>query len=363
LKGAVISSTTLKRKSATSRIAALFFSATISLGAAQPARSLVVADRNPDAISDYQVDNRAVRRMVDQVVLAVTNQPDPGRAWASLVGPNDKIGIKISAAGGEFFTTHHAVVDAIVDGLVAAGHPRGSIIVWDRSLGGIKEAGYKPGAEGYQLKSIAPREGYDAKAVLSAPVLGKLVWGDFEFNPNLGKTIPLSDTENTSNVSHFSKIIANEVTKIINVPVMSNSETNGMAGCLYNVTIPNVDNWRRFAQASPFGMGSIADIYANPVVGPKVVLNIMDGVVAEYGGGPKAQPNFSVQHSTIYASKDGVALDALALRRIGQWRARRNLPPIGPRGDYIETAAQMGLGNAAPDRIEIRDIGQPADRE
>jgi len=75
--------------------------------------------------------------MVDRLVIAATGQPDVARAWASLVSPNDKIGIKISAAGGELFTTHHDVVDAIVDGLVAAGHPRASIIVWDRSIAGI----------------------------------------------------------------------------------------------------------------------------------------------------------------------------------------------------------------------------------
>ena len=74
----------------------------------------------------------------------------------------------------------------------------------------------------------------------------------------------LSDTENTSNVSHFSKIISGEVDKIINVPVMSISETNGIAGCIYNMTIPNIDNWRRFAQGSRFGAESLAEIYANP---------------------------------------------------------------------------------------------------
>lgn len=301
--------------------------------------------------------------MVDHVVLAVTGQPDLVRAWASLVTPNDKVGIKISAAGGEFFTTHHVVVNAIVDGLVAAGQRRASIIVWDRSLGGIKEAGYNPESEGYQLRSIPPRDGYDARATLSAPVLGRLVWGDLEFNPNLGKTLPLSGTENTSNISHFSKILANEVTKIVNVPVMSNSETNGIAGCLYNVTIPNIDNWRRFAQGSPFGMGSVADIYANPLVGPKVVLNIMDGLVAEYGGGPKAEPNYSVQHATIYASKDAVALDAITLRHIEKWRRNASLPAIGPQVGYVETAAQMGLGNSDPARIEVRNIGQAPARE
>ncbi len=296
--------------------------------------------------------------MVDRLVLAVTGQPDIAKAWSSLVTPADKVGIKISAAGGELFTTHHAIVNAIVDGLVAAGHPRNSIVVWDRSLGGIKEAGYRPDGEGYQLRSIPPREGYDAKAAFSAPLLGKLIWGDLEYRGDLGKAAPLSDTENTSNVSHFSKIVINDVTKIINVPVMSVSEMNGVAGCLYNVTIPNIDNWRRFSQASPFGSASVADIYANPLVGKKVVLNLMDGLVAQYAGGPQSQPNYALHHATLYASKDPVALDAVALKRLEQWREKSSLPAIAPLASYIETAAQMGLGNSAPGKIDIRNVGR-----
>ena len=140
--------------------------------------------------------------------------------------------------------------NAIVSGLVAAGHPRESIIVWDRALGGIKDAGYRPGAEGYRLLSIPPRDGYDAKAFFSAPLLGNLVWGDLEFQSSRAMIPLLSETENTSDISHFSRILSSEVTKIINVPVMSNSETNGLAGCLYNMVIPNIDNWRRFSDST-----------------------------------------------------------------------------------------------------------------
>ena len=140
-----------------------------------------------------------------------------------------------------------------MDGLVEAGHPRSSIIVWDRSLTGIKEDGYRPGEEGYQLREITPRTGYDDKATFTAPVLGQLVWGDMEYRRDLGSVVPLEEEENTSNISHIARILSQDVTKVINVPVMSNTERNGIAGCLYNMTIPNVDNWRRFAQGNRFG--------------------------------------------------------------------------------------------------------------
>jgi uncharacterized protein (DUF362 family) len=345
------------------RNVALVLFCTIASGLAQvpqptPTPSIVYSVHDSSSIRDYKTNPRVVHEMVNRLVLAATGQSDVAKAWASLVSPNDRIGIKISAAGGELFTTHHDVVNAIVDGLAAAGHPRSSIIVWDRSLGGIKEAGYRPGIDGYQLKAIAPREGYNPKAVLSAPLMGKLIWGDFDFLGDARKMPILSDTENTSNVSHFSNIVSTEVSKIINVPVMSISETNGIAGCIYNMTIPNIDNWRRFAQGSRFGAESLAEIYANPLIAKKVVLNLMDGLIAQYAGGPQSQPNYALHHATLYASRDPVALDAIALKRLEEWRARASLPAMGPLAAYVGSATQLGLGNSAPNRIDIRNVGR-----
>jgi len=345
------------------RNVALVLLCAISSGLAQgqqpaPTPSVVYAVRNPDSIKDYKTNPHVVREMVNRLVMAVTGQPDVARAWGSLVSPGERVGIKISAAGGELFTTHHDIVNAIVDGLAAAGHPRSSIIVWDRSLGGIKEAGYRPAADGYQVKAIAPHDGYDAKAMVSAPVVGKLVWGDFEYVGDTGKMPLFADAEATSNVSHFSKLISSDVDKVINVPVMSVSETNGIAGCIYNMTIPNIDNWRRFAQGSRFGSGSLAEIYGNPLIAKKVVLNLMDGLMAQYAGGPQPQPNYAVHHGTLYASKDPVALDAIALNLLEEWRKRGSLRPVGPVAAYIDVAKDLGLGNSAPNRIEVRNIGR-----
>lgn len=316
--------------------------------------SIVYSAHDPAAIKDYRANPAVVRAMVNRLVLAVTGQSDLNRAWSSLVSPNDKIGIKICAAGGELFTTHRDIVNTVVDGLVAAGHSRNRIIVWDRSLGGIKEAGYREEGEGYQLKSIAPRDGYDPKVIFSAPIAGKLIWGDLEFRSGRGTVPLLSDKEQTSDESHLARIVSSDVTKIINIPVMSDSASNGIVGCLYNVTIPNIDNWRRFTQGSRFGSAAIADLYRHPQIGPKVVLNIMDGLIAEYAGGPQSQPNFAVHHATILASKDPVAIDAMAVRQIEEWRVKAQLSPITPLAAHVQVAAQLGIGSA--DLIELRKV-------
>jgi len=347
----------------TKRKVALVLFCAISCGLAQgqqPAStpSIVYEIRNPDSIKQYKTNPHIVHEMVNRLVMAVTGQPDVAQAWGSLVSPGERVGIKISAAGGDLFTTHHDIVNAITDGLAAAGHPRSSIVVWDRSLGGIKEAGYRLAVDGYQVKAIMPHDGYDAKAMQSAPVVGKLVWGDFEFVGDTWKMPIVADAEATSNVSHFSKIISSEVDKVINVPVMSVSETNGIAGCIYNMTIPNIDNWRRFAQGSRFGAESLAEIYANPLIANKVVFNLMDGLIAQYAGGPQPQPNYAVHHATLYASKDPVALDAIALKKLEEWRKRGNLRPVDRVAAYIDFASQLGLGNSATNRIEVRNIGR-----
>jgi uncharacterized protein (DUF362 family) len=343
-------------------VAVILFCA-IASGLAQtplpaPTPSIVYSVHDPGSIKQYKTNPRTVREMVNRLVLAATGQSDVGKAWASLVAPNDRVGIKICAAGGELFTTHHDIVNAIVDGLTAAGHPRTSIVVWDRSLGGIRDGGYRAAGNGYQLKAISPHDGYDAKAVLSAPLIGKLVWGDFDFPRDVRQMAILSDADTTSNISHFSNILSKEVDKVINVPVMSISETNGIAGCIYNMTIPNIDNWRRFAQGSRFGGESLAEIYANPIIAKKVVFNLMDGLIAQYAGGPQPQPNYAIHHATLYASKDPVALDAVALRYFEQWRTRASLRAIGPLAAYVDYASQIGLGNSAPNRIEVKNIGR-----
>ena len=171
-------------------------------------------------------------------------------------------------------------------------------------LNGIEEAGYRPDAEGYRLLSIVPRDGYDAKAMVTAPLMGKLIWGDHDYKGDGAKMPLLSDTENTSDRSYFCRIVSTEVTKIINVPVMSANEMNGISGCLYNVTIPNVDNWRRFSEGPGLALPASRTCCSNPIIARKVVFNLMDGLVAECAGGPEFHRISPFVHATLYASKD-----------------------------------------------------------
>jgi len=288
--------------------------------------------------------------MVNELVENVTGKSDVANAWRTLVQPGDRVGIKVATVGGKCFSTHRAIVDAVVAGLAQAGIPSKDVIVWDR--GDLAGAGFV-GNSGYQVKSIEPTTGYNGKAVINSPLMGRLIWGDLNFTSRKAGGL-VHEPEQVSSESHWSNIASREVTKIINLPVMIADENCGLAGALYNVTIPNLDNWRRFLQAPNYGNPYICDLYADPNIGPKVVLNLMDGLIAQYAGGPGFRPDYAFAHRTLYASKDPVALDAVALRKILDWRKQANLTTVSDRAGYLEAAQEMEIGNFTPDRVELK---------
>ena len=320
-----------------------------------PATSVIFSAENSFALLQLEENPAVTRRMVDALVLGVTQQADIGPAWRTLVTPADRVGIKVCAAGGRYFASHRGIVEAIVAGLEEAGVSPERIIVWDRDAAELRAAGFLAQRGGYQVRSIAPATGYDRAAPLTAPALGKLIWGDLLFqDPGQRGGKRPTEADQLSSVSHVASVVSREITKIINVPVLSDESGCGVAGALYNMTVPNVDNWRRFTQ--PDGADAIPDLYADAHLGPKVVLTIMDALRPQYAGGPQFSPNYAFSWHTIYAGKDPVALDAHALRLIEGWRKEAKLPPIGKRAEWLESAAQAGLGNFAAGKITVRSV-------
>ena len=322
---------------------------------AVPARSTVYYARNEAAIDNYHADPAVVRRMVDGLVLAITGKQDVESAWKALVKPSDRVGIKISATGGRYFATHKALVEAIAAGLASAGVPPANIIVWDRA--DMAKAGYRDSGTNYRVRSIESASDYDAQAVFPSPLLGKLIWGDLKFSKQGDEgTLLVRGSEQVSTDSHLCKIMSREVTKIINVPSMKAFESCGIAGCLYNLTVPNLDNWRRFVSGPGLGDTAIAEIYMDPRISKKVVLNIMDGLVAQYAGEQDSEPNYAFHYNRIFASKDPVAIDATALREIDEWRKQAKLPSLEKYSAYLKAAEQLGIGNDAENQIDLKTV-------
>ena len=195
-----------------------------------------------------QVSGSVVQRMVDRLVVRATGKPTVADAWRSLVNKKDRVGIKVAASGGPVSGTNPEVVDAIVVG-----------------------------------RWVDPVKGYDIKSQVTAPLLGKLIWGDSGFGNKSGTRVVdfLGTGDQLSSRSYYSNVLSKEVTKIINVPSLADSFLTGVNGALANMVLPNLDNWRRFTRAPFYGDPYLAEIYADAMIHDKVVLTIMDGLVQE----------------------------------------------------------------------------------
>lgn len=297
--------------------------------------------------------------MMNNLIMQLTGKTTVAAAWQSLVGSKDRVGIKVAASGGPVSGTNPELVDAIVAGLAEAGIPPSHIIVWDRNLQDLVAAGYRRDGLRYQLRWVDPATGYDPKAQVSAPVLGKLIWGDSGFGNKSGSrfTDVLGVGDQLSSKSCYSNVLSKEVTKVINVPSLTDSFLTGVNGALANMVLPNLDNWRRFTKPPSFGDPYLAEIYADGIIKDKVILTVMDGLVLQYAGGPFANPGFLVDHFTIYASKDPVAIDSIAVRLLDEARSPSKLPGLAPLTTWLESARAAGLGNNKEEQTDLVRVG------
>jgi len=327
--------------------------------------------------------------MVDSALLKLTSAPDLGTAWTRLgITPRDVVGIKITTMGGQLLSTHHAIVQAICDGLQEAGVSPSHIIIWDKDASDMWSAGYLPAPatdSHVGIDAIFPGTGYDPAAVYKNGILGTLIWGDSEFirhddddddllqaareavkNKAFGgngdngaggdDTLTVASAPQTSNLSHFARLVTTLCTKIINVPVLTDNSYIGINGCLGSLALASVDNNRRFQGDPTYGDPAICEILSKDFIRRKVVVHILDALVSQYAGGPRFDPQFTKSIGAIYVSRDPVAIDSLVLKRLEEWRAadkQGKIDPIGKTASHVHSAASFELGTDDPARIQL----------
>jgi len=342
-----------------------------SVPAPPPPRSRVVIVEDPSLVFQFQINETAAARAFNNALLALTQKSSIREAWLSLVSPSDVVGVKISTAGARYGATR-SVVMSVLEGLQAAGIPAGNIILWDRFDYNMISAGYPPGPRrGWQIRSVVPGAGFDSAKFYFNEVVGQLIWSDLDFKgrkqvtlQNLieqatPKTGNFTDPDapkgpiQISNRSYFTRIVTQQTTKIVNIAAMTDQAEIGINGCLASLALASVDNSRRFADEKTSGDPAIAEILAHDVFAGKVVLNVMDGLIAQYAGGPTFTPHYANQAGLLFLSKDPVAIDTIALERIEQWRKDKKVVAIGESGKHVAGCAAYGLGTNKKSNMDI----------
>jgi len=313
------------------------------------AKSRVVLVRDPGSVNSFTADIAKVRPMIAAGIDALTGEGNEAAAWRHFVNSNDIVGIKINTQAGPLQSTRRAVVEAITEGLRTAGVAATNIYVFDRDPIQMRAAGYlKPGtANQMQEVSIIDGSGWEPIAYFQDNLAGKLIWGDLLFGKDL-------DTD-LSKRSHLPKLVTETITKLINVPVLQNHDACGLAGCLYNLSLGMVDNTRRFETGGQRGDPMIAEICNMPAVHGKLVLNVMDGLIAGYAGGLGFKPRFSWNYGALYFSTDPVAIDSLCVDVLEAKGREARVPLIRPLATHIATANRLGLGQSNPANTDLSE--------
>ncbi len=320
-------------------------------------RGKVVKITNPRAVDDNQVPVDSVAYdMLAESMLLLTGEKKLKKAWLQFVGPKDRIGIKVNPIGGTLLSTSHAVTKAIIRQLQEAGIPLENLVIWDRRQEDMETSGFTK--ENYPDVRLAATEtmengsfyGQDGE-LLGASNIDKrwYYFADVEEKYD-AYTIPYMINE--GKYSYFSKICTQQVDKIINVPIMKNAGT-AVTICLKNLAFGSVTNTSRLHQYH--WHSACAQVCAFPPLRDKVVLNIADGLIGCYDGGPAANPQFICRYNTLLVGSDPVAVDRIGHkmvigRRVAEGRQKEDTP----KGiTQLEMAQKYGLGVADMDAIEL----------
>jgi hypothetical protein len=305
----------------------------------------VVTVQDPEATDAFRPRAEKVRAMVERGITTLTGKTTVPAAWRSLVLTQDVVGIKVYSAPGPNSGTRPAVVSAVIEGLLAAGLPARQIIVWDSNATDLRLAGFYDLAGRYGIRVAgSAQSGYDEATYYETNLLGNLVWGDLEFGkkgPGIGRK------------SFLSKLVAKEITKIINITPLLNHNLAGVAGNLFGLVSASVDNFARFESNPDWLSSAVPEIYAFSQIGDRVVLNITDALICQYEGGERSLLQYSATLNQLRFSTDPVALDILSLQELDRQRQTAKAPVVKPNEELYSNAALLELGVNDPKRILV----------
>lgn len=319
----------------------------------------VVKVTDPNSVSDGKANEEVAYQMLKNAMLTLTGEKSLKKAWRKFVSPKDIIGLKVNPVAGKLLTTSHAVTKSVIKQLEESGIPRKNIVIWDRREMQLHETGYN--SENYPGLRITGTECKDEKGgfydndgkLYSEGRIDKehFFFADLEGTHD-DYTLPYM--VNGGKYSYFTKICTQEVTKIINIPILKNAgATTTLA--LKNLAYGSITNTARLHK---IWHESCAYVCAFPPIRDKVVLNIADGLIGCFDGGPSAKPQFICNYNMLIVGSDPVAVDrvghdVIIAKRIEKGIQKEDNPKSSR---FINFAQELNLGIGDREKINLTEI-------
>lgn len=286
--------------------------------------SRVAVTRKPeDFPAGGKVDSGAAGRLLDEALRRLFDVNDSREGLRELFRPGDTVGIKVNCLSGRKMSTHPELAYAVAGMLEKAGVAADNIIIWDRADGDLKRAGFELNRGGGVKVYGVDSSGYASELIVHR------------------------------SIGSLTAKIMEQVDKVVNLPVLKDHGIVGVTLSLKNFfgAIHNPNKYHPNG-GDPY----VADLFSHPLFRDKVKLNVVDGIAAQYEGGPPFQPQWVWNFGGIIAGTDPVAVDRVGLDIIEEARRENGIKPLSEAGrypHYLETAERLGLGNFDLGKVEV----------
>lgn len=259
------------------------------------------------------VDTDVVREMIATGIKTLTGKRDEAAAWREIVSPTETVALKFNAVSGDYTRANQAIIDAVTEALMDVGVDRRKIIVVE--------------ANPAQFKGGRP---------------------DLTFGP------PIKIADKKTRLTRF---LTDQIDCIINFPNIKDHRLAGVTGSLKNLSQAG----RTFMDRPSNFHANCCDPYialmvARPEFKNKLRLNISNGLMAVFEGGPGTRRrDHQWPHNGFLFGTDPVAMDRVSLELIEAVRKAKGKPSLFKTSHppkHLFTAAKLGLGEIDLKKIE-----------
>jgi uncharacterized protein (DUF362 family) len=261
-------------------------------------------------------------RMIQFGLTRLFDEAEAAKAWARVIRPDDKVGLKVNCLGGPALCTHPALADAVAQSLAAAGMAGERILVWDRTDGELERCGFALRKTGAPPRCFGT-PGYEEQAVEAGGVRTRL-----------------------------STLVTRDLTALVNLPVLKTHTLAGFSGALKN-ELGCVNNARDFHADA---CRAAADVCALDPIAGKRRLVIGDALRPLYDGGPTDMPRCRWNEGALLFAVDPLAADWVGRSIIEAKRkaVQGGKPwPLRPPAAHLDRAVELALGAASLESVEV----------
>jgi hypothetical protein len=156
--------------------------------------------------------------------------------------------------------------------------------------------------------------------------------------------------------SHLGLLVTRRVNKLVLLPVLKDHGSAGVTGALKNMSHGLVNNVCRSHSTPDTNVCNqfIPQVVSHPIIRKKCVLQIMDGIIGVFQGGPQGgRLDWTWENNALFAATDPVAMDHVAWRIVDAKRKEKGLAPVGAVGKLGLDADREGFDIRQPQHIRL----------